>query len=195
MADAVARWLAVNPKVFNGQAAYKAGDGFEDYRTLWVDAPPTLSNQPPPDELEQALNIARHFDVAERQSKNRDLGRAGERLVLAYEKQTLRTLGRPDLADEVRWVADLDGDGLGYDIASFKPDGAPRLIEVKTTNGWERTPFHMTRNELAVSEDNPSDWCLFRLWNFAREPKAFELYPPLGSHVTLIATSYIARFD
>lgn len=55
----------------------------------------------------------------------------------------LRTAGRDDLARKVRWVSEEDGDGAGYDIASFAPDGFPRLIEVKTTNGWERTPFHI----------------------------------------------------
>ena len=59
---------------------------------------------------------------------------------------------------------------------------------------WERTPFHITRNELAKSEERAGEWCLFRLWNFAREPKAFELYPPLEAHVSLFATSYEARF-
>ena len=63
------------------------------------------------------------------------------------------------------------------------PDGLPRLIEVKTTNGWVRTPFHITRNELAVAEERRSEWRLFRLWNFSREPKAFELHPPLNAHV------------
>ena len=33
---------------------------------------------------------------------------------------------------------------------SFEADGRERLIEVKTTNGWERTPFHITRSELEV---------------------------------------------
>jgi hypothetical protein len=37
-----------------------------------------------------------------------------------------------------------------YDIATFAPDGRERLIEVKTTNGRERTHFHICRNELAV---------------------------------------------
>lgn len=70
----------------------------------------------------------------------------------------------------------------------------PRLIEVKTTNGWERTPFHITRNELAVAEERRSEWRLFRLWNFSREPKAFELHPPLDAHVSLTATTFQASF-
>ena len=84
------------------------------------------------------------------------------------------------------------GDGAGFDIASFTPEGAPRLIEVKTTNGWDRTPFYISRNELAVAEQRKQDWCLFRLWNFAREPRAFELYPPLDAHVSLTAMSFQA---
>lgn len=91
-------------------------------------------------------------------------------------------------------MSHVDGDGAGYDILSFDPDGNDRLIEVKTTNGWERTPFHITRHELAVAEDRRSDWRLVRLWNFAREPKAFELRPPLEAHVLLMATSYQANF-
>lgn len=87
-----------------------------------------------------------------------------------------------------------DGDGAGYDIASFAPDGHSRLIEVKTTNGWERTPFHISRNELAVAEERRSEWSLFRLWNFTREPKAFELHPPLDAHVSLTATLFQASF-
>jgi len=63
---------------------------------------------------------------------------------------------------------------------------------VKTTNGWERTPFHVSANELAVSDERRSDWTLLRLWNFSREPKAFELYPPLETHVALTPTSFLA---
>jgi hypothetical protein len=153
-----------------------------------------LSNQPPPQELDQMLHIARKFDVAGRDERNRALGRAGEERVLAHERAALRTAGRDDLARKGRWVSEEDGDGAGYDIASFAPDGLPRLIEVKTTNGWERTPFHITRNELAVAEERRSEWRLFRLWNFSREPKAFELHPPLGAHVSLTAMSFQASF-
>ncbi|WP_315811625.1 DUF3883 domain-containing protein [Bradyrhizobium sp. SZCCHNR2028] len=54
-------------------------------------------------------------------------------------------------------------------------------MEVKTTNGWERTPFYVTRNELAVAEAYRDDWRLMRPWNFASAPRAFELRPPLRS--------------
>ena len=140
------------------------------------------------------LRIARKSDVAGRDERNRVLGRAGEERVLAYERSVLRAAGRDDLARTVRWVSEEYGDGAGYDIVSFERDGRSRLIEVKTTNGWDRTPFHITRNELAVAEERRAEWCLFSLWNFSREPKAFELRPPLDAHVSLTATSYRASF-
>jgi hypothetical protein len=138
--------------------------------------------------------IARKYDVAERDARNRALGRAGEERVLTHERASLLAAGRTDLAERIRWVSHVDGDGAGYDIRSFDANGSDRLIEVKTTNGWERTPFHVTRNELAVAEAHRDDWRLVRLWNFAREPRAFELQPPLEAHVSLMATSYQGNF-
>jgi hypothetical protein len=33
-----------------------------------------------------------------------------------------------------------------------------------------------------------------RVFDFAREPAAFDLVPPLAAQILLIATSYVARF-
>ncbi len=195
LVDAVARWLARYPSWLNRMARAPLATGLHEATSLWVGPPPTLSNQPPPQELEQMLHIARKFDVAGRDERNRALGRAGEEHVLAYERTSLLAAGREDLARRVRWVSQEDGDGAGYDIGSFERDGRTRLIEVKTTNGWERTPFMISRNELAVAEERRSEWCLFRLWNFSREPKAFELHPPLDAHVALTATTFQASFQ
>ena len=140
------------------------------------------------------LQIARRVDVAGRDERNRALGRAGEERALIHERTILRDRGRDDLARRVRWVSEEDGDGTGYDIASFDPDGRERLIEVKTTNGWERTPFFISRNELAVADERRAEWRLLRLWDFSREPKAFELHPPLDAHVSLTAQTFQASF-
>jgi len=195
LVDAVARWLDLNPAWMNITLSTRPALGLQEEAQLWIGPPPTQSNQPPPQELEQMLRIARKFDVAGRDERNRILGRAGEELVLERERTTLSGAGRRDLARQVRWVSDEDGDGAGYDIASFAPDGSTRLIEVKTTNGWERTPFYISRNELDVAEERRAEWVLFRLWNFSREPRAFELYPPLDAHVSLTAMTFQASFN
>jgi hypothetical protein len=194
LVDAVARWLARNPAWLGRMPGTRPAAGLREAAQFWIGPPPTLSNQPPPQELEQMLHVARMFDVAGRDERNRVLGRAGEERVVAHERSALKMAGRDDLARKVRWISKEDGDGAGYDIASFTPDGRERLIEVKTTNGWDRTPFYISRNELAVAEERRSEWCLFRLWNFSREPKAFELHPPLDAHVSLSATAFQASF-
>ncbi len=194
LVDAVARWLALNPAWLWRIPASRTANGMREAAQIWIGPSPTLSNQPPPQELEQMLHVAKKFDVAGRDERNRALGRAGEERVVAHERSALKMAGRDDLARKVRWISEEDGDGAGYDIASFTPDGQERLIEVKTTNGWERTPFYISRNELAVAEERRSEWCLFRLWNFSREPKAFELRPPLDAHVSLTATAFQASF-
>ena len=195
LVDAVARWLETHPAWLNRGPTAPLAMGLQEAAHLWIGPPPTLSNQPPPLELEQMLRVARKFDVAGRDERNRTLGRAGEEHVLAYERTSLIAAGRGDLAHRVRWVSQEDGDGAGYDIQSYERDGRLRLIEVKTTNGWERTPFMISSNELSVAEKRRSEWCLLRLWNFSREPKAFELHPPLDAHVSLTATTFQASFQ
>jgi hypothetical protein len=195
LVDAVARWLALNSAWLAREPMLAVANGLREAAPLWIGPPPTFSNQPPPYEFDQMSAIARKFDVAGRDERNRALGEAGEERVLAHERSVLDSAGREDLARRVRWVSKQDGDGAGYDIASFAADGQPRLIEVKTTNGWERTPFHVTRNELAVAEERRTEWCLLRLWNFSRHPKAFELRPPLDAHVTLTPTTFLASFQ
>lgn len=168
---------------------------FRDPGELFVGPPPTLANCPPPRDLEKMLRVAQKFGVAGRDARNRALGRAGEELVVSRERSVLLAHGRADLAKRVCWASEEKGDCLGYDIESFAPDGRPRLIEVKTTNGWELTPFHITKKELKVAEERRTEWCLFRLYEFSTEPKGFELYPPLEAHVALTVLTYPAAFE
>jgi len=193
LAEAISRWLARHSD-WEAVPNRAQPTGMAEAPEFFVGVAPTLRNAPPPKELEQMQAVARRFDVAGRDERNRALGRAGEELVFRRERGLLLKQGRSDLARRVRWVSQEDGDGAGFDIASFTPEGRDRLIEVKTTNGWERTPFHISRNELEVAETRRDDWYLFRLYDFARSPQAFELRPPLEAHVALTPTSFQASF-
>ena len=186
--DAVLRRMGRDRTPYRGSSS-----GAQEARALFFQPPPPPLNRPSLDPI-RAEAIARRFDPAEADARNRELGRAGEALVLAHERHALAVAGRRDLADQVRWTSEEDGDGAGYDISSFTPEGRPRLVEVKTTNGWERSAFRISRNELDVANDNRESWRLVRIWNFAREPRAFELAPPLDAHVRLTPTSFLARF-
>lgn len=174
------------------QESSKSGIHAAEPASLWFGPPPTHANEPPPIDSAVIAAIGRKFDVAERDERNRALGEAGERLVLDHERITLISRGRSDLAAKVRWTSKEIGDGSGFDIESFDVDGSIKLIEVKTTNGWERTPFHISRNELIVAEENRDRWHLYRIWNMIRAPKAFSIRPPLQAHVSLTPTSFLA---
>lgn len=194
LVDAVARRLEQDLVWLERQPAVRPSLGLDEARELWIGPAPTYSNAPPPPELELTQRVARKFDVAARDARNRSLGRAGEQRVLAHERAALLGHGRDDLARRLRWVSEEDGDGAGYDILSFTPEGRERLIEVKTTNGWERTPFYITANELAVADAHRREWSLMRLYDFNGAAKAFELYPPLEAHVSLTASVFSAGF-
>lgn len=207
LVDGVRRWLDSHPDWLAPQEWWRpsvvaeAGEGQQqavlraDLPTLWIGPPPTQRNEPPPVDPKVLETFGRKWDVAARDARNRALGKAGEALVLHHERTSLTHAGREDLADKVRWTSEQDGDGYGYDILSFEPDGRERLLEVKTTNGWERTPFHISANEIAVADARAKDWHLVRLWNFARDPKAFALRPPLSAHAELTPTSFLASLN
>lgn len=162
-----------------------------DTTTLWIGPPPEIvtEDQQGPERLQR---LVRKFDPAERDARNRTLGKQGEELVLKHEFARLNSAGREDLARKVEWTSEVRGDGAGYDIRSFDLNGSERLIEVKTTNGPAKTPFFMSENERAFSEERPDAFRLLRLYQFVDKPSAFELRPPLVDHLTLHPTSYRA---
>jgi hypothetical protein len=163
----------------------------EEHSTLWIGPPPLigLDDVKTTPALER---LVRKFDPAERDARNRQLGQSGEELVFHHERESLIASGRDDLARKVEWTSQERGDGAGYDIASFAPDGSSRLIEVKTTNGPAKTPFFMSENERAFSTERPEAFRLMRLHDFSTKPSGFELRPPLESFLALQPTSYRA---
>jgi len=55
--------------------------------------------------------LIRKFDPSERDFRNRALGKAGEALIIDFERRRLAEVERRDLAGKVRWVSQEDGDG------------------------------------------------------------------------------------
>lgn len=140
------------------------------------------------------IRLLRKFDPAARDARNRRLGKAVEEFVLRQEHRRLAQCGRSDLAEKVLWIAEAEGDGAGYDILSFYRTGAERLLEVKTTCGGERTPFYLTRNELALAEERSSEFRLVRVHQFVNDPKIFVLAPPLAAHVRIEPVAFRAAW-
>lgn len=137
-------------------------------------------------------------NYAERDQKNRQLGLKGELLVLEQEKKVLIQTGRSDLAEKVRHVSVAEGDGAGYDIQSFFPDGRNRYIEVKTTKGGISTPFYISPNEIAFSEAQAPCFCLIRVFDYDAERNignAFVVDGNLSESLVLTPTEFRASIN
>jgi hypothetical protein len=188
--DAIDRYLTHHPAIL--EAVPVVPPATMPASTVFVDAP-SLAAQTVrvPDRLRC---LVRKFDPVERDYRNRSLGKAGESFVLDLERRLLAGADRPDLARRVRWVAEEDGDGAGYDVLSFDERGRDRLIEVKTTNGSARTPFYLSRNEREVADERPEDWRIYRVHLFAKGPRVFTVAPPLEESVHLRPETWRASF-
>lgn len=125
---------------------------------------------------QQTFRAIKAPDYSAQDARNRKLGLEGELLVLKSEKDHLIASGRTDLAEQVVHTSVEEGDGAGYDIASFHPDGSPLHIEVKTTRGGPKTDFFMSPRELAFSQRNPKSYRLVRLYAWKEESKSARAY-------------------
>ena len=155
-------------------------------------APPAFLNSDAERRPAAIRRLVGKFDPAARDARNRDLGRAGEEFVVGFERRRLEKAGKSNLAKDVRWVSDLDGDGYGYDVQSFEIDGEPRLLEIKTTCGNERTPFWMTRRECDVAAERGGIYRVRRVFHFRNEVKMFDIAPPLESGLLLTPATLMA---
>lgn len=133
-------------------------------------------------------------DYLGQEARNRSLGAAGEAVVVGYERHRLHELGAKRLVDRVEQVSITQGDGLGYDVLSFDPDGKERFIEVKTTAFGPEAPFYVTKTELELSKAAPDLFRLYRLFEFRHSPRMFEMTGVLGVHCGLEPISYLATF-
>ena len=134
-------------------------------------------------------------DYLAQEARNRNLGQAGESFVVLYEQLWLEKLGRGNLASKVEHTAEVRGDGAGYDVLSFEEDGRERFIEVKTTAYAKDTPFFVSDNELAFAKAHEQAFRLYRLFEFRRQPRLFELRGRLDSHCRLDPISFRASFS
>lgn len=134
-------------------------------------------------------------DYLQREAANQSLGIAGEEFVLEFERWRLDVMGYPKLASQVEHVSKTRGDGLGYDIRSFESDGKERFIEVKTTSFGKETPFFITQNELKFSSFASQQFYLYRLFEFRKQPRLFDLAGEISNHCLLDPVTYRASFS
>jgi hypothetical protein len=158
-----------------------------------MELPPDQIAAPKPTGKPWLSRKGRRIDFVARDAANRRLGELGERFVLELEQQRLRTAGRDDLAQQVKWASVEYGDGLGYDILSYdEKTESERMIEVKSTGLGKYFPFMVTSNEVRCSEDIPDQFKLYRVFDLARTPRLFILHGSLRNVCELDPVLYRA---
>lgn len=91
-------------------------------------------------------------------------GLKGEEIAVEIEKEYLKSINREDLAEKVKQVS-IDGDGAGYDILSYFPDGQEKYIEVKSSKNSNSNSFNISSNELDFMKRNQYNYQIWRIFN------------------------------
>jgi len=111
--------------------------------------------------------------------------------VVSLEQRRLSDRGRADLAVKVEHVSSTRGDGLGFDVLSFREDGSELHIEVKTTKYGAGTPFFVSAREEVYSREQPGKFCLYRVFGWP-DAKVCTLEGPLEQHFCLTPSTFRA---
>lgn len=195
--EAVSRQIAGRPQLED--AAAKAVelpaempllDRFDDVK---VD-PPQLELKVREPEAYQPSILAQR-DYLAREARNQSLGLAGEEFVVHFERWRLIERGKQGLADKVEHTSKVRGDGAGYDVLSFEENGRERFIEVKTTTYPKETPFFISNGELAFANAHELEFRLYRVFEFRRSPRLFELRGRPDRHCRLDPITFRASFS
>jgi lysophospholipase L1-like esterase len=193
--DRIAQDQLLNSAALTASSAPAVTPLFEDFSKLLVDAPRLARAAREPNKNYYRLPVPQKRDYLEREAKNAALGCAGEEFILNFEHFRLHNLGHKALADKVEHVAKTKGDELGYDILSFEPSGRERFIEVKTTAFGKETPFFVSRGEVRFAQEHTKEFHLYRLFEFRKFPKMFDLPGSVESHCLMNPVSYICEFS
>ena len=138
---------------------------------------------------------SKKIDFEGTNKRNKEIGDLGEKFVLETEK---KILGIP-LSEKVRHVSEEDGDGAGYDILSYTPEGEIRFLEVKTTTGGKNTAFYISENERLFLGVYKEDAEIVRVYNFDKEKCTGEIYRISGKdfleQISLQPIAYKAKLE
>ena len=181
--DAIADGAVLNPVAAPTVGDRAVDDYFEEKPDRIIapsgDSKPCLSGR------------GKRIDFARRDATNRLLGQLGEKFAVEVEKRRLLSYGRDDLAAKVEWVAATCGDGVGFDVLSFdENDDDEQFIEVKTTGLGKHFPFYVTANEVRCSEDCPDRFRLYRVFDFAKNPRVYVVAGALSRECHLEPIAY-----
>ncbi len=142
----------------------------------------------------------RNRDFEKEAESSNKIGKLGEQLALAYERNRLKESGITDVEEKVFLTSDNPAYGNAYpcDLISIDSNGNTVYIEVKSTRGAALAPFFISKEELKFSEDHEGSYRLYRFYNVMKKattPEFYETTGYVGDNFTLICDRYIATRD
>ena len=166
--------------------------GITDLLSIQVEPPKREKKQNSVYEDQPKLRVAMKRNYLEQEARNQSLGLAGEELVIEFEHRRLWKQGAKALAERIQHVSKIEGDGYGFDILSFETNGRERLVEVKTTRFGALTPFFASKCEVDVSDERSTEYHVYRLFDFNKNPRLFMLNGSMRSTCNLEAVQFRA---
>lgn len=85
-----------------------------------------------------------------------------------------------DLAERVRHVSVIEGDGAGYDVESVTLEGETKYIEVKTTSQSVGAPFFISPNEVEFAKQHRENYYLYRVYAYRNDRNSGKFYVESG---------------
>jgi len=167
----------------------------EDILSRIEDAPERKEKVARIETREPTQTYSARTNYLELEAANQSLGDAGEEFTINFERARLISFGKEALAEKIEHVAKTQGDGAGFDILSFEPNGADRYVEVKTTKYGRYSPFFVSANELDFSEKHQANYHLHRVFQFRDDPRLFTLPGSVKSNFILSPTEYRASLS
>ncbi|TDM29817.1 DUF3427 domain-containing protein [Macrococcoides canis] len=140
------------------------GPFFQETNTIIKTDPPNKKST----NLSEKVNDFKPYkiDFIEINNKNKDIGDAGEKLVIKYLYEVLWNKGEKKLAESIFHTAKYEGDGAGYDIKAKDEFGKDIYIEVKTSTGGINSDFFISSNEIEFSKLKNESYYLFRIYEY-----------------------------
>ncbi len=143
-------------------------------------------------------NTPSKIDYLKKASQDAYTGLEGEKLVLAYEADRLRSLGLDEEASKVKWESEYN-DVAGYDIKSFDLNAKNQVIdlyiEVKTTVSKLDTDFYISKNEYETSHKYVSKYAIYRIYDILNlTPKFYIAKGAIEANFYLEPSTYKATY-
>lgn len=136
----------------------------------------TIEKQIVPVAPEKIYHTARKIDWDKVNQQRGLTGSQGEKIAMAIERDYLIQIGYSELADKVKNVSKEIGDGLGYDILSYFPDGREKYIEVKSSTKANGQSFHLSSNELSFLQENLSNAVVYRIFSVNDDDATYNFF-------------------